>query len=59
MSWRLFLDRTRRGALAYVVCGLALYAMIGLAGYLGGKLVTEYGASVAGATPRRSCQCTT
>ncbi|MGD0057873.1 MAG: DUF2231 domain-containing protein [Verrucomicrobiia bacterium] len=49
-SWRLFLDGTHRGAmLAYVVCGLALYAMIGVAGYLGGKLVTEYGASVAGA----------
>jgi uncharacterized membrane protein len=50
MSWRLFLDGRRRGAmLAYVVCGLALYAMIAVAGYLGGKLVTEYGASVAGA----------
>ncbi len=53
MSWRLFLDGTRRGAmLAYVVCGLALYAMIGVAGYLGGKLVTEYGASVAGANAK-------
>ncbi len=52
-SWRLFLDGTRRGAmLAYVVCGLALYAMIGVAGYLGGKLVTEYGASVAGANAK-------
>ena len=48
-SWRLFLDGSRRGAmLAYVICGLSLYAMIGIAGYLGGKLVTEYGASVAG-----------
>jgi uncharacterized membrane protein len=52
-SWRLFLDGTRRGAmLAYVVCGLALYAMIAVAGYLGGKLVTEYGASVAGANAK-------
>jgi len=53
MSWRLFLDGKRRGAmLAYVVCGLALYVMIGVAGYLGGKLVTEYGASVAGANAK-------
>ncbi|HUI07039.1 MAG TPA: DUF2231 domain-containing protein [Verrucomicrobiae bacterium] len=57
MSWRLFLDPAkagqvapRRGAmLIYVVCGLALYTVIGVTGYLGGKLVTEYGASVAGA----------
>jgi len=53
MSWRLFLDGARRGAmLTYVICGLALYSMIATAGYLGGKLVTDYGASVAGADAR-------
>src|SRR5580704_16977067 len=53
MSWRLFLDGRQRGAmLAYVICGLTLYALIGLTGYLGGKLVTDYGASVAGADAR-------
>ncbi len=53
MSWRLFLDGTRRGAmLACVICGFALYAMLGLTGYLGGKLVTEYGAAVTGATAK-------
>jgi len=53
MSWRLFLDGRQRGAmLAYVICGLTLYALIGLTGYLGGKLVTDYGASVAGANAR-------
>jgi uncharacterized membrane protein len=52
-SWRLFLDGARRGAmLAYVICGLTLYTVIAMAGYLGGKLVTEYGASVAGADAR-------
>jgi len=50
MSWRLFLDGARRSAmLIYVICGFALYTVIGVTGYLGGKLVTEYGASVAGA----------
>lgn len=48
-AWRLFLDG-RRGALtAYVVCGLGLYALLALTGYLGGELVQEYGASVRGA----------
>ena len=51
MSWRLFLDGSRRGAMtAYLICGFMLYAIIGITGYLGGKLVTEYGASVTGAT---------
>src|SRR5579862_473933 len=50
MSWRLFLDGTRRGTmLAFIVCGLALYAMLGITGYLGGKLVMNYGAAVTGA----------
>ncbi len=53
MSWRLFLDGTRRGAmLAYVICGLGLYALLGITGYLGGKLVTEYGAAVTGASAK-------
>jgi uncharacterized membrane protein len=48
-AWRLFLDG-RRGALtAYVICGLGLYALLALTGYLGGELVQEYGASVRGA----------
>ena len=53
MSWRLFLDGTRRGAmLTFVICGLALYTMLGITGYLGGKLVTNYGAAVTGATAK-------
>src|ERR1700722_6163262 len=52
-SWRLFLDGTRRGAmLLFVISGLTLYAMLGLTGYLGGKLVTDYGAAVTGATAK-------
>ena len=35
--------------LAYVICGLTLYTVIGVTGYLGGKLVTEYGAAATGA----------
>src|SRR6266404_6757417 len=37
VSWRLFLDGARRGAmLAYLICGLALYTILGVTGYLGG-----------------------
>ncbi len=63
-AWRLFLHdglgeaalpvgrvlRTRRAVMiAFLACGVALYAMLALTGYLGGKLVTDYGAAVVGA----------
>ena len=52
-AWRLYLDPSKggqRGVMtAYVVCGIAFYAMIAVTGYLGGKLVQDYGASVSGA----------
>jgi uncharacterized membrane protein len=49
-AWRIFLNENKRGnVLAYVICGFALYGMVALAGWLGGELVQEYGASVRGA----------
>ncbi len=53
MAWRLFLDGTRRRAMtAYVAVGLAIYTMLALSGWLGGKLVTDYGAAVTGAAAK-------
>lgn len=50
MAWRLFLTGTNRRAMTgYIVVGLALYALLALTGWLGGKLVTSYGAAVTGA----------
>jgi uncharacterized membrane protein len=50
-AWRLFLEGTnRRTMAAYVVTGLLLYSLVATAGYLGGKLVQDYGASVSGAS---------
>lgn len=52
-AWRLFLNPTQRRAMSgFLACGMALYAMIALTGYLGGKLVTDYGAAVRGAEAR-------
>lgn len=52
-AWRLFLDGNRRRALTlFLVCGLVCYALMAVTGYLGGKLVTEYGATVTGATAK-------
>lgn len=49
-AWRVFLDaHCRRALKAFVICGTALYALMVITGYLGGKLVTEYGAAVTGA----------
>ncbi len=63
-AWRLFLHdglgeaapsaggvlrRRRAGMIVFLACGVALYTMIALTGYLGGKLVTDYGAAVVGA----------
>jgi uncharacterized membrane protein len=49
-AWRLFLNvAQRRTMTVFLACGVALYAMIARTGYLGGKLVTDYGAAVAGA----------
>jgi uncharacterized membrane protein len=50
MAWRLFLDAPMRKSLAaYTVIGLGWYVLLVITGYLGGKLVFEYGAAVTGA----------
>jgi uncharacterized membrane protein len=48
-AWRLFLtDAHRRSLTIYVVVGLCWYGLLVLAGYLGGRLVFQYGAAVIG-----------
>jgi uncharacterized membrane protein len=50
LAWRLFLDPNRRRALTTYVCvGLGFFILLGIAAYLGGQLVFEYGAAVRGA----------
>ena len=49
-AWRLLLEPRRRTALtAYTIIGLFYYVLLGLTAYLGGQLVFNYGAAVAGA----------
>ncbi|MFO0872989.1 MAG: DUF2231 domain-containing protein [Phycisphaerales bacterium] len=49
-AWRLFIGEGRSATgLLYLLCGFALYGLLAVTGYLGGKLVTDYGASVDGA----------
>lgn len=50
MAWRLFLEQSHRKALAaYTVIGLAWYSLLVITGYLGGRLVFDYGAAVTSA----------
>ena len=50
MAWRIFLDAdTRKSLVVYTVIGLAWYSLLVITGYLGGKLVFDYGAAVVGA----------
>jgi uncharacterized membrane protein len=50
MAWRLVIPPRRRRALtAYTTIGLFYYVLLGLTAYLGGQLVFNYGAAVAGA----------
>jgi uncharacterized membrane protein len=49
-AWRLLMDPARRGVVAlYVVVGLGWYLLLVITAYLGGQLVTDYGAGVTGA----------
>jgi len=48
-AWRLFLtDAHPRSLTTYVAAGLCWYGLLVLAGYLGGRLVFQYGAAVTG-----------
>jgi uncharacterized membrane protein len=48
-AWRLFLtDANRRSVTIYAVAGLCWYALLVVTGYLGGRLVFQYGAAVIG-----------
>ncbi|MEW6056399.1 MAG: DUF2231 domain-containing protein [Bdellovibrionota bacterium] len=49
-SWRLFLglDKPKLFSI-YLIAGAAMYGLLAVAGYLGGELMTEYGAAVTGA----------
>jgi uncharacterized membrane protein len=53
LAWRIFLVPPPQGApglfKTYLVTGFAWYGLLALTGYLGGQLVFEYGAAVAGA----------
>jgi uncharacterized membrane protein len=50
MAWRLFLDAPNRKSLAlYTTIGLVWYVLLAITGYLGGRLVFDYGAAVVGA----------
>jgi uncharacterized membrane protein len=49
-AWRMFLTEERRRALAiYTIVGFCWYGLLVITGYLGGRLVFEYGAAVVGA----------
>ena len=49
-AWRLLIKPGQRRALtAYTIIGLFYYLLLGLTAYLGGQLVFNYGAAVAGA----------
>ena len=49
-AWRLLMNTENRRALAaYTIIGLFYYVLLGLTAYLGGQLVFNYGAAVAGA----------
>jgi uncharacterized membrane protein len=48
-AWRLFLtDANRRSLTVYAVVGLCWYSLLVATGYLGGRLVFQYGAAVVG-----------
>jgi uncharacterized membrane protein len=48
-AWRMFLNEERRRPLAlYTVVGFCWYGLLVITGYLGGRLVFEYGAAVVG-----------
>jgi uncharacterized membrane protein len=50
MAFRLFLEPAQRKAMiAYTVIGLSWYSLLVITGYLGGRLVFDYGAAVVGA----------
>ncbi|MDP9173636.1 MAG: hypothetical protein M3O30_07195 [Planctomycetota bacterium] len=50
MAWRLFLDGpNRKSLILYTVVGFAWYVLLVITGYLGGRLVFDYGAAVIGA----------
>ena len=49
-GWRLFLTDVDRGSITiYVAAGLCWYGLLVVTGYLGGRLVFQYGAAVIGA----------
>ena len=48
-AWRMFLnEETRRALVLYTIAGFCWYGLLVVAGYLGGRLVFEYGAAVVG-----------
>src|SRR5580692_7415424 len=50
MAWRLFLTpEHRKSLITYTVIGLCWYSLLVITGYLGGRLVFDYGAAVRGA----------